>query len=194
MKSIFLKVTLPATLATLLANADQLSFTKNLPLDSKLPTHTESIVAPYENKVSVGLGGLTYQRTKPDAAYFGIGTAIFRKNVLFTALGGYNFLLSEKDMLTPAVGLGYYADNNHLIIPLVGVAYDHAFNDVISLGADVSSSIGKNLVYSVGIPLTIHFGEQKKWEFRVMPALVHNESNVLPSNSIALGLSFGYRF
>jgi hypothetical protein len=194
MKSIFLKLTLPATFATLLASADQLSYTKNLPLDSKLPSFTDTAVPAYENKISIGIGGLSYQRIKPNAPYVGIWTSIYHKNAFVTALGGYNFLLSEKDILTPAFGFGYYF-GNHNAIPVVGVGYDHTFNDVISLGAEVSSTVGRNLVYTVGIPLTIHFGEQKKWEFRVMPAYLRYGSGLLSNNnSLVLGLSFGYRF
>lgn len=193
MKNIFLKLTLPAALATTLMNADQLNFTKNLPIDSKLPV-AENTIVNYENRINVALGALTYERIKPDAAYVGIGTAFYRKGLIVTATGGYNFLLSEKDIIRPMAGLGFYAKSEHLVFPLVGVGYEHAFNNTFTLGLDVASVVIGDFNYTMGVPLMFHFGEQKKWEFRLTPVLIHNEGRFLSNNTTGLGLSLGYRF
>jgi nitrogen fixation protein len=192
MKNIFL-LTLPITLSTILANADQLEFTKSLPIDSKLPV-AENTLINYENRINIGMGGLTYERIKQDAAYVGIGTTIYRNGVVVIAMGGYNFLLSEKDVIRPVAGLGYYTGEKDLIAPLVGVGYEHAFNNTFTLGANVARVLVGDSNYTVSVPVMFHFGEQKKWEFRLIPMVAHNGGPLISFNKTGLGLSLGYRF
>ena len=200
MKRTCLKLALPLTLATLLANGEELSFTKNLPIESKAMMVNENPLSAYDNRVNFGpdifnkAAGVGYARIKPDSAYVGIGTYVAPRYAVFTAMGGYNFLLSRKDRLTPSAGLGYYAGKSHHIVPLMGLDYEHAFNSFFSVGADVVSVINGDLNFAVSVPFIFHFGSEKRWEVRLAPCLSHSENWLVSNNRTSLNVSMGYRF
>jgi len=138
--------------------------------------------------------GVSYTRIKPDSTYIEIATSINPHSVTITAMGGYNFLLSPKDVIRPAAGLAYHAGKIHRIFPVLGVGYEHAFNDTFSLGADAASVINGDFNFAIGTPFTFHFGDLKRWEVRLTPYLVHAETVLFSSNTTALSCSLGYRF
>jgi hypothetical protein len=51
-----------------------------------------------------------------------------------------------------------------------------------------------NFNYTLGVPCTYHFGEQKRWNIRVTPMVVHAQMWFLPINITTLGVSLDYRF
>ena len=203
MKTVYLKLALPLTLATLLANADQLDFTKNLPLDSKTVAAFNEYSLPtydiYDHRLSMGtnfLGrhaGVTYARVKPNSTFIEVSSFANTYDFGITTMGGYNFLLSPQDILTPAVGLLYYSANSKTLYPLVALGYEHAFNNVFSLGAEVGRIIYRDFNVSLGIPLTFHFGDQKRWDVRLTPVLSHVESHG-SMNIMTINCNLGYRF
>jgi hypothetical protein len=206
MKSTYLKLALPMALATLLVNAEELNFTKNLPIDSKTMPINENLIPAYDNRINVNpgiitySGGISYARIKPDSTYIGISTVVNPDYIIVTAMGGYNFSLSPKDRLSPAAGLGHYTGFGRFgssgIFPVVGLEYEHAFNSTFSVGADFASVLirGGDSSFALGVPFTFHFGDEKKWEFRVMPCLRHKQNWPRSDDQIALSGSLGYRF
>jgi hypothetical protein len=199
MKRTCFKLALPLTLATLLANAEELSFTKNLPIESKTMMVNENPLSTYDNRVNFGPDlfnkavGVGYARIKADSTYIGIGTYIASYGAAFTAMGGYNFLLSPKGRLTPAAGLVYFAGTPY-IFPLAGLYYEHAFNSVFSVGTEVTTIITGNSNVIVTIPFTLHFGAGKRWEVRLAPSLSHIKHSLTDNNRMNFNVSMGYRF
>ncbi|HUD02214.1 MAG TPA: hypothetical protein VMR37_07785 [Rhabdochlamydiaceae bacterium] len=204
MKSTFLKLALPMTLATLLANAEPLNPPKNLQIDSKTMMVNEN--STFDNRINFGPGGLfnvaagaSYARIKPDSTYIGIATYIDLNRAIVTAMGGYNFLLSEKDKLTPSAGLGCFTGlgrhtGSTRIFPVVGLEYEHAFNSVFSVGTElVTVLVPHNSFVSLGVPFTFHFGDQKRWEFRLTP-LVAAQHLPIFIDTVTFSASLGYRF
>jgi len=199
-----LKLALPLTLATLLANADQLEFTKNMPLDSKTVAAFNEYALPtydtYDHKVDVGSwffsksAAVTYTRVKPDSTFIGVSGSFTPYSVGIMAMGGYNFLLSPKDILTPAAGLYYNSGIQKKIYPMMGLQYEHAFNNVFSIGADFVTAIKGDFNISVGVPFTFHFGHQKRWEVQLTPWMTHTKKWPVSSNEATLHCSLGYRF
>jgi hypothetical protein len=193
----YLKLALPMLLATGVANAE-LNFTKHLPMDKAMMQ--EHSFSTYDYRVDFGTNlfnagaGVSYSHVKPDSKYIGVGTFIGPKAVGLTAIGGYNFLLTPDDILTPAAGMTFYSGKGQKFYPVVAVGYEHAFNDVFSIGADFSSVMNGDFNYTLGVPCTYHFGEQKRWNVRVTPTVIHAQLWFLPVNITTLGVSLGYRF
>lgn len=196
----FLKWTLPMTLATLVASAEQLNFNKNLPLDRKEFIYNEPLSPSYDNRISFGTslydlrGGVTYEHIKPSSPYVGIGTFADSKRIGITAMGGYNVKLSEKDTLRPAAGICLFPKNKHTILPIVAVGYEHAFNDVFSLGANAASIVNRDFNITVGVPFTFHLGAEKRWNICLTPYFHHTEIGPFSANRTSVNLAFGYRF
>lgn len=201
MKGSYLNFALPMALATLLANAEELNFTKNLPMDSKTMPVNENLIPTYDNRINIGPGlintpgGISYTRIKPDSTYIGITTFATPYDVIITAVGGYNFLLSAKDRLAPTAGFGCWVHKYGRPFPLVGLEYEHTFNSSFSVGADLACVLVRQYSnFALGIPFIFHFGDQKRWEIRVTPCLRHNQYWPFEKNQITLGGSLGYRF
>ena len=212
MKNAFFKLTFPMTLATLLAHADQLNFTKNIPIESEIKLVNSNPLPIYDNKLEIGIGlfglgfeeGVSYSRIKPDSMYFSFGTALHPRIVSVTAMAGYNFRLSEKDTLTPAAGLSYvpvfrpifiiFGTIDHRVLPILKVGYEHAFNNIFSLGVDFASLISRDFSYTIGVPFTFHFGSEKRWEVQVTPYMIDGIYWMHHKNKITLNCALGYRF
>jgi hypothetical protein len=106
------------------------------------------------------------------------------------AKGGYNFLLTPKDLLSPFAGFFYYPGRYPHIFAVCGVEYDHAFTDTFSAGVNFSNIISENFNCAIGVPLTVNFGSEKRWEVRLEPVLMH----VALWSSTTVNCSLGYRF
>jgi len=207
MKTAYLALSL--TLATLAVGAEELNFTQNLPIECNGMIENETPMPSYDHKMDIGLGlfgienGISYSRIKPASAYFGVGTSIRPLAGSLTVMGGYNFRLSQKDTLTAAVGVSYvpryrpiflvFGMVDHRLFPVAGVGYEHAFNNVFSLGVDFASIIDRYYSYGVGVPFIFHFGATKKWDIRLIPS-INGDRWGLYHHFRQLNGSIGYRF
>jgi hypothetical protein len=195
---LYLKLILPITLATIVANAEPLNYQKTLPLDKQIAIETpftayDNRIRLYANPYNKG-GALIYERLKPESAYIGFGTSIYYGLTGISATGGYNFLLTPNDLLTPFAGFIYYPGRYNNIFAAWGVEYDHAFTDTFSAGVNFSNIVSENFNYAIGVPFTVNFGPEKRWEVQIEPVLRHATLWSLPIYSTTVNCSLGYRF
>lgn len=138
-----------------------------------------------------------YEHIKPDSIYFSAAT-ILNKNVSVSVAGvGYNFSLSDKDKLTPSVGLGILKAKHFSgvdLFPVINLEYSHRINDRFSIGAIGGSFLKRDFNIHIGVPFTVYLGEERNWEARLIPIFTHNEGIYASRNKISLGYSLGYRF
>lgn len=207
MKSIYLKMMMPMMMTTLFATVHASSSTQTDPVNPQRTTE-ENLFPKYDNRIKLGVSQfygnsatLSYERLKVQSMYFGVEVAAYHHDRLgfISALGGYNFLLSPKDRMTPVAGLGYYkAKHFDYLYPIVGMLYEHAFTDTIRLGANLKANFsalvsGESKFY-LGVPFTTQIGEKKKWELEVQPYTFHSKGWRVSHDSIGIQTSIGYRF
>lgn len=189
-----LKWVLPLTLATLIAHADELNFTKNIPPDYKTKL-SEASLPTYDNRFGFTSnlnhfgGGLFYERIKPESAYIHVGTFGARDTLALAALGGYNFQLSPQDILRPSGGLIF---KKRSISPILAIEYEHSFNPLFSMGATLVSELNDN--FTVGIPCKFHVGSERRWEHTLTPQFGHAQILFFSINQTSISYSVGYRF
>lgn len=207
MKTAYLALSL--IFATVAAGAEELNFTQNLPIDCKTKLENINPLPSYDHKMNVGLGlfgienGISYSRVKPASAYFGVGTSFRPLAGSLTVMGGYNFRLSQKDSLTAAAGVVYepryrpiflvFGMVDHRLSPALGIGYEHAFNNVFSLGVDVASIIDRYYYYTIGVPCIFHLGATKRWDIRLIPS-IHGDRWDFYYRFLQVSGSIGYRF
>jgi hypothetical protein len=159
-------------------------------------------IPTYEHRIGFGpdfnpIGGsVGYEHVKPDSFYLGTSTKFNKNTQLYMILVGYNFSLSEKDTLTPSVGGAILHDKYFSSdwVPVVSVEYKHRINDMFTIGG-MAASIPKDIFnLTVGIPFSIHFGKNRDWDVKIIPAYNRIEGKYLTSNAISLGYSIGKRF
>lgn len=202
MRLIDLKILIPMTLATLLTTAHPSSFAQTHSTDPQIIITENSFFPKYDNRIKFNINqshltsaGLSYERLKLQSIYFGVEAAAFKQGVGVEAFGGYNFLLSPRDRMTPIGGLSYCKlKESDCLYLTTGVFYEHAFTDKFRLGANFKAFISGDLGFSLGIPCTFQMGEQKRWEFEVQPYGVHVENWLFSHNSIGIQASTSYRF
>lgn len=192
---------LPMTALTLFASADDAIPSLQMPLDNKIMMLDKEKPSSYDNRVSFCFGhfygsggGIAYERLKPDSLYVGITTAVYYWTVGIDVVGGYNFLLSPKDRLTPVAGLTYIGGIGHDVLPVLGLLYDHEINSVFRVGANFRTLIASDFIYTLGVPLTVTMDPQKRWEFQVQPYVVHSETLFFRLTSTGVQGSIAYRF
>lgn len=196
--NLYLKLILPITLATTVVSAEPLNYEKNLPLDKQKALETS--FTTYDNRIRLYANpfikgaALTYERLKPESAYIGLGTSIYSGPTAIMAKGGYNFLLTPNDLLSPFAGFIYYPGRYHNIFAAWGVEYDHAFTGSFSVGVNFSNIVSENFNCAIGVPFTVNFGPEKRWEVRLEPVLMHVTLWSLPIYSTTVNCSLGYRF
>ncbi len=203
MKQLCLKLILPMTALTLFAHADDQIPSINMPLDNKIMMMDKEQQTFYDNRVSfcfghfyahTDMGGVVYERLKPDSMYVGIATAVYSKTVGISAVGGYNFLLTPKDRLTPVAGLSYVTGHGHDLFPVLGLHYEREINNVFRVGANFTTLIASDFVYTIGVPLTFAIDSQKRWELQMQPYVVHADSWLFRFTSTGIQGSIAYRF
>lgn len=160
----------------------------------ELPAYDHHIgFGPNFNPFGASVG---YEHTKTDSFYLGAST-IFNKNSQFhMMLIGYNFALSEKDTLTPSIGGAILHDRYFGTewIPLVSLEYKHRINDRFTIGSVIGSVPKDNFNLAVGIPFTVHFGENRDWDFRVLPTYMTGREYRSSYHAFSLGYSIGKSF
>ena len=137
--------------------------------------------------------GVTYSRVKPDSMFVEVSTFANFCDFGISTMAGYNFLLSPTDILTPAIGLLYYSVSEQQLYPMMALGYEHAFDNVFSIGAELGNIIQRDVNVSLGVPFIFHFGDQKRWDVRLTPVFTHFESHG-SSNILRINCNLGYRF
>jgi hypothetical protein len=179
---------------------------------------TKDEIPPYYHRVNFGLSRLGYEFIKPEFLYAGAevwgilsyGPFPFERTMgEIEARIGYNFAVNHNDRFTPIIGIGCFKDFRHhqkqgVCYITSGVLYEHKFTNLFDLGVNLKGLLGQtegrsrwgNPVwgYDISVPLTIHFGEYRNWDFRLEPFYIQMFGHNSTHSYGGTRSSFGYRF
>ena len=146
--------------------------------------------------------------------------------------GGYNFFYNGRDHFTPFIGGGVFKDyttysfttwkwdgrghlnfheSHHYRLPVLGYGtmgflYDHEFNSVFTLGANLKGIIGGGISsqrmrwgsvvvgFDVALPITFRFGHNRHWDIRLEPFDIYLHGSENARNYLGGRSTLGYRF
>lgn len=162
-------------------------------------------------------------------------TGAFSKTYTVIAEGelrmGYNFFYNGRDHLTPVAGVGVFKDyrehhsyawerdeygywhSHHtqhkmplIRYGMIGFLYDHEFNSIFNLGANLKGMIGGGgsskhfkwgspvLGFDVTLPITFRFGHKRHWDARIELFDIYMHGFDISRNYFGFRSTVGYRF
>ncbi|MGH2612342.1 MAG: hypothetical protein ACRDFB_04765 [Rhabdochlamydiaceae bacterium] len=197
--------------------------------DTNNMTQAEQSATPfieYHNRMAVfDPFHQVYERIKPNALYTGVEAWV--SGAFGSQVGsilaeaefrmGYNFFYQGRDHLTPFVGAGIisatwghthrkYIDFPAVAYGTLGILYDHEFNSVVNLGANLKGMIGGDVSkkrhnwhgpivgFDASIPLTFRFGHKRHWDYRIEPFDICFYADHEAVNYFGFRNTLGYRF
>lgn len=163
MKIKHLAMLLPTALMAFTQHGEEIAAVKEVKKETK-PVEVKPPFIEYNNRMVVfSLGYQSYERTQPDALYWGLlgylTNTINQDGDTHPFLQaefrlGYNYFYSGKHHLTPYAGIGYINDfrkwhrhhslstEGEVVFGEVGFLYDHEFNRLINFGINLKGLVG----------------------------------------------------
>lgn len=188
----------------------------------------ENTVPVYAHRLNFYLTRLGYEHIKPESYYLALeGWELFSLNDSFRfkpsllqaeARGGYNFLPTASDHLTPFLGVGYFKGykfkrgkrhdfKQDIVFSSMGLRYEHEFSRLFTLGLNTEIMLGHSLNNKqrswgsnpfwgadVSVPFTWRFTKARNWDFRFEPFFTGWFGKNQETLFYGARSSIGYRF